>query len=1084
MKPAFALDFRDGAVAVLHRTARGWIVVGQTSFDSPDMEEALAFLRSTALGLSPGGVATKLIIPNDQIKYLTIRAPGPDAAKRRRQIATALEGRTPYAVSDLVFDWWGKGDEVTVAVIARETLAEAEGFAHAHRFNPLSFVAVPDSGGFQAEPWFGLTSVADQILAAGEKVDRDQDPVRILGRDAGPGADAETIKAAGPADGADPVPDPLPEHLPQPAQALTPDPAAKPMPDPDPVSAPQPSPTPAPSGQPLSDLAIPADKIADIAPPLAITHPAPRTEPVSMDRRILPDTATPAPIWTPEAMPQQPSSWQPVSPKVDIAAPPPVAADLVMAKPAVPEPTVPEPVVPEPATDIPVLATVAPPPAPQEAPMALDVMDSQPEELTDEQAGDLAKTANVSLSPAPMAGVARTAAADKDTLANQGFSLLRAFTTRRKAPAAPVRAAPLHPEPLAAKPTPKAEPGLVAFTAAVRAAVPPPVAFGTRAGSVTDPGLGVDMTARADRPKVAPESSGMAVIGAARNPATLGKMTADRPAMARPLPVPMIAKGAPAKSAKGLKGFGAFVTAPNINGLKKPRVATPPQAPGTPPSANPSGVSPARPGTRPIGLGAKPLPQKGKPRFLGLVLTGILLVLLALVAAWSTFFLAFNTDAATTTAVAELTQPAASDVPAPEDEMLADLQDPADFTEAEATQDAAPADPAADLALTDDAAAAVAPDPVVLETAPDTGLVSQTGAATVSPAGDAQDEIFLAAIDSPPQPPDPSALGAPSARTDALPSPAVPPPPFGTVYQFDADGRIIPTPEGIATPEGVLLVAGRPAVVPTSRPDAVVAAALAAATPTAPAPESGAGNPSTVLSDPAAAAVIAPAYADPALQGLRPQPRPASLQGPTQNGAAEDPTLAPTLAPESDSRFASLRPQPRPSAIAAPAVDDAAIEAAVQSASLMTQGQVLPQDSNPLTVAVSRVPAARPKALETAASSAAVAASAPVEQAAAAIAPEADAEPEQTGAMPGLPTTASVAKQATVKDAVNLSKLTLIGIYGSDGRRYALVRQPNGRLLKVKVGDKLDGGKVAAITTSELTYQKGGRAVTLAMPRT
>ena len=133
MKPTFALDFRDGAVAVLHRTARGWMAVGQTTFDSPDMEEALSFLRSTALGLSPGGVATKLIIPNDQILYASVHAPGPDAAKRRKQIAAALVGRTPYDVADLVFDWWGKGDEVNVAVIARETLAEAEGFAHLHR---------------------------------------------------------------------------------------------------------------------------------------------------------------------------------------------------------------------------------------------------------------------------------------------------------------------------------------------------------------------------------------------------------------------------------------------------------------------------------------------------------------------------------------------------------------------------------------------------------------------------------------------------------------------------------------------------------------------------------------------------------------------------------------------------------------------------------------------------------------------------------------------------------------------------------------------------------------------------------------
>ena len=173
-------------------------------------------------------------------------------------------------------------------------------------------------------------------------------------------------------------------------------------------------------------------------------------------------------------------------------------------------------------------------------------------------------------------------------------------------------------------------------------------------------------------------------------------------------------------------------------------------------------------------------------------------------------------------------------------------------------------------------------------------------------------------------------------------------------------------------------------------------------------------------------------------------------------------------------------------ALAAPPVDETAIEAAVQTASLASGAEVLPLDRSPLAVSVSRKPADRPRGLERKAAAAAASTAAPEQETASTAepAPEADAEPEQDGPMPSLPTSASVAKQATVKDAVNLSQLTLIGIYGSDSRRYALVRQPNGRLVKVKVGDKLDGGKVAAITTSELTYQKSGRAVTLEMPRT
>ncbi len=1062
MKPTFALDFRDGAVAVLHRTARGWMAVGQTTFDSPDMEEALSFLRSTALGLSPGGVATKLIIPNDQILYASVHAPGPDAAKRRKQIAAALVGRTPYDVADLVFDWWGKGDEVNVAVIARETLAEAEGFAHLHRFNPVSFVAVPDNGVFQGEPWFGMSSVATQILAAGEKVDRDQDPVRIIGRDAGTTIEPVSEKPA-----------PVLKADREPAAPEAPSFTAEPFQDPEAVlnQAPVADPLSKPIPEFGSDLAATSDPITELAPNLnlaSVQEPARASEapipakdvrnedvpasaaaqnPTSADigRDIAPEPSFPKAA--PEA--KFVGSFSPEEAEAPLNPADAPAIEDVLAPTFEPTTTLPDQNAPRKTVEI----------ATEEAPMAIDV---------DEDAADSAPVPRSETFLPPRGNTDAGAAAP-----SSGFSLLRAFSSRRKEPSAPA--------PLKAEPTVASLPPVVD-----RAPDLPPTPPLT--ASVTAPQIEafIDTPIEAAQ-TAAPETSGLAVIGAAGTAARAtspAKMTAERPALARPLPGTAPSKASAGKASKASKGFGAFVTAPSIPGAKGPRAPVAQKGPLNAPSANPSGVSPARPGTRPIGLGARPVQARGKPRFLGLILTGILLVLLALVAAWASFFLAFNEDGAATTNVAAVEQPAAADVPAPEDEMLADMQDPADFTEAEV---------AGTTGATEEIAAAVDPatDPAAeqqpLEAAPDTGLVAETGAAAVSPAGDAQDEIFLAAIDTPPQPPDPSALGVPAARTDAMPSPAVPPPPFGTVYQFDADGLIIPTPEGIATPEGVLLVAGRPPVVPTSRTPAVVAA-VAAAAPSAAVPEAGTptsiGNPSTVVTDPA---IEVPAFADPALKDFRPQPRPAGLQVPSQTGTAEDPTLA----PGAGTRFASLRPQARPPAIlalAAPpadsetSVDQASIESAVQSASLVNGGAVLPQDRSPLAVSVSRKPETRPKTLQTAS----VSSEAAVEEVSASAAPaaEADAEPEHEGAMPSLPTSASVAKQATVKNAVNLSKLTLIGIYGSDGRRYALVRQPNGRLVKVKVGDRLDGGKVAAISTSELTYQKGGRALTLELPRT
>ena len=72
MKPPFALDFRDGVVALLHRTSRGWQEVGSTPLDAPDLTEALNYLRATALGLSPRGMTTKLVIPNAQVLYTQV----------------------------------------------------------------------------------------------------------------------------------------------------------------------------------------------------------------------------------------------------------------------------------------------------------------------------------------------------------------------------------------------------------------------------------------------------------------------------------------------------------------------------------------------------------------------------------------------------------------------------------------------------------------------------------------------------------------------------------------------------------------------------------------------------------------------------------------------------------------------------------------------------------------------------------------------------------------------------------------------------------------------------------------------------
>jgi hypothetical protein len=99
---------------------------------------------------------------------------------------------------------------------------------------------------------------------------------------------------------------------------------------------------------------------------------------------------------------------------------------------------------------------------------------------------------------------------------------------------------------------------------------------------------------------------------------------------------------------------------------------------------------------------------------------------------------------------------------------------------------------------------------------------------------------------------------------------------------------------------------------------------------------------------------------------------------------------------------------------------------------------------------------------------------------------ETDIEPEPRPEEPrrlSIPTSASVARQATLEDAIQLNRVNLVGVYGSPSDRRALVRLPSGRYVKVKVGDRVDGGTVAAITDSTLQYKKGNRMVSLEIPQ-
>jgi len=155
--------------------------VGEVSLDDPALSDRLVVLRRTAAELESGGVTTKLVIPNSQILYTMVHAPGPDANARIVQIRHGLEGKTPYDVRDLVFDWRSDGQSAQVAVVSGESLKEAESFAVQHGFNPVSFVAIPEHGSFDGEPFFGPTVHSGSLLGHGDAVEPDPEPMIVLG---------------------------------------------------------------------------------------------------------------------------------------------------------------------------------------------------------------------------------------------------------------------------------------------------------------------------------------------------------------------------------------------------------------------------------------------------------------------------------------------------------------------------------------------------------------------------------------------------------------------------------------------------------------------------------------------------------------------------------------------------------------------------------------------------------------------------------------------------------------------------------------------------------------------------------------
>lgn len=994
----FALSLSFDGIALLRRTGDVWAQIQEVPLDSGDLDAAILGLRNRAEGLDPSGAQVTLIIPNEQIRYLEIPDPGGNPAAQDLAVRAALDGATPYQVADLVYDFVNSKGSILIAAVAKETLAEAEGFAQQNGFEPVDHAAQAPSGQFDGAVFFGAASTW-----AGPVPARLAQAVVIVPADA---AALEPLIVMSEAE-------PEPELKPEPEIEV------------------------------------------EAAPDIVVPEPPAETD--NGDTAPEPDSA-PA-----DAVVEQPAKdLNTGGPQAELDLPPPATAPLAETKPIVEPDEAQEAKPPVPASEE---------PAPAKDATAADASVAATSKKGDgADQGDKVNTAD------------KDQAASDDAAPPVAFSTIRASREGQDVSASP-KGSTKAPKTNAAtqiKPrfTPVATPEARVKEAGVTV---PSVDQGAAAQAKAKP-KAEPAAPKVARPKAAgpvpsvkPATPPLPTTGADQAPAApVAESALARLAALRARTEPVSGDGPPAgapalKAEKGNRAAQVPVppsVTPPAHPAEQVADARTPELPSKPPpadTAKPESKSPlsrlaalrSKPDADPTAtneavaaaaaasltaqserdrmtvFGARNQPKiGGKPRFLGLLLTAGLLLFMAGVAAWASVFL---------------------------DDGLAGLfrSEPKEVAIASAPQivpQAVAENPVRPALATDEPAAEVqlAALDTGLTTAPDNDAIAEapkprsipreprmlspeeaaaTYAATgiwqrapVAPLGietDGVDDVYVASIDPKVQESDAVALPDPN-RFEQDPSVEAPglPPAAGQVFDMDARGLVRATPEGAMSPDGIRVYAGLPPAVPPER---------TAASPTeqAPAPE---------IND--------------ALRTFRPKLRPDNL--------IEERERA-TLSGRSRAELATLRPLMRPKTAQEVAVDkepEAIATAQAVGKSLTPVGR----PRNMVAIVKRAEPAAPAQAVRTAA-----------------IAPRT--------VTPAAPSSRGVAQSATVRNAINLNKISLIGVYGTPAQRRALVRLPNGKYKKVKVGDQLDGGRVAAIGDAELRYTKSGRNVSLKMPR-
>ncbi|KGJ06450.1 hypothetical protein SAMN04487972_101104 [Paracoccus halophilus] len=1072
------LQQREKAAEDQSKPARpAWRHLGSVEFEAADFRGDLMRLRRMARG---GGddaaLPVTLIIPDDQILFTTLTvAPGAD---RRDAVTRALDGLTPYPIEDLAFDWEGEGDSLHVAAVARQTLREARDFAAQYGFEGQRYCAAPEGGTYPGEPVFALepapaarpavdpaqVSVTSPDLAIANEADADTDEdlgldvagqgVLDLDLDADLDADGE---APGENTAAAPAVDETAAPSSQPAAAVA-DPAVSTKAD---AAADDEAAAQAPEAAPAGTGAETGAEESDTAEAPAAGDPATGAPPD--------ENAAAAPAPEPQAaapvVPADPDAGQ-VAAVTGVSGAIPAATEAVEAGTADDEAAVAAPLPPA-AKAPPVVRHGAPRPATGAEPKAPTPrgkgLDPRAQALHERAAGARAAR-QVGAAPAQ----ARRPG-DRGGLLGLiamlgglvvGLILIWAFVVPEPR-LAQEGAAPAESTPTAALPrdaaesppaqsagmvetVPDAVPEAPPETAAAQPAVAQPSAEQAAANVPAQAAPNDD--AGSDDAAVS-GSAGAPVAGdatpAAEQPVSFAQLTVEQRRRVIVAAAAVAAAVVPPSAAEqaAASGVAARTVAPEASDGRETAAAQPPtDAQGTQQQAVERALRAAIEATGPVAApAAVRLTSSARPQL---------------------------APRRTTPQTSRPSADAAPRVPS----------DPLPYEAAQrSVQPAASARPparrplAAPVVSAPAAPAAPVPDARV-QAAPVTGgsAISLRGSARppLRPEGSAPE-----LIEEQPEP----------LNTDEE----------AQLRQLirDMDRAGLRTAWSDQPAPGHMLAQARPApkppgAGPATASDAVSSSAIEAAL------RSATTSPPDKPQPIGAAAAPAHDSGGLLLGSARPRSRPAaSSAGPSQKAvdaavsAAVDASAASAGGVQLSALTSSPLP-PRRSASGPDATPEASAQPSPAEAELAARRR-LDEQLQAQAEARIRARAAADAAAEAQARAQAEARAraqaAAEEQAARARSqqykpPEVDNEPEIAGEVsPGGETAASVASSATEKRAMNLGRTTVIGIIGAGKASRALIRLRNGRIVTVRLGDRIDGGKINSIGDGRLTYVKDGR---------